>query len=51
MDGHRRIFRRLVYFKEETMFEVTPKAGEMIKDYLKDHEELPSIRILLNSGG
>jgi hypothetical protein len=33
------------------MLEVTPKAGEMIKDYLKDHEELPSIRILLNSGG
>ena len=33
------------------MFEVTTKAGDMIKDYLKDHEELPSIRIVLNAGG
>ncbi len=33
------------------MFEVTEKAGEMIKDYLKDQDELPSIRVLLNSGG
>jgi Fe-S cluster assembly iron-binding protein IscA len=33
------------------MFEVTEKASEMIKDYLKDQEELPSIRIYLNPGG
>ena len=33
------------------MFEVTEKASEMIKDHLKDQEELPSIRVYLNSGG
>ena len=33
------------------MFEVTDKAGEMIKEYLKDQDEIPSIRVYLNSGG
>lgn len=33
------------------MFEVTHKAGEMIKDYLKDQETMPSIRLFLNAGG
>ena len=37
--------------REETMFQVTEKANEMIKDYLKDQEALPSIRIFLNPGG
>lgn len=33
------------------MFEVTEKAHEMIKDFLKDREEMPSIRIMLSQGG
>ena len=33
------------------MFEVTDQASKMIKDYLKDQEERPSIRIFLNPGG
>ena len=33
------------------MFQVTEKANEMIKDHLKDQEELPSIRVFLNPGG
>ena len=33
------------------MFEVTEKANEMIKDFLKDREETPAIRILLSQGG
>ena len=38
-------------YKEDVMFQVTEKASEMIKDYLKDQEGLPSIRVYLNSGG
>ncbi len=37
--------------KEEDMLEVTEKATEMIKDFLKDKEEIPSIRIMLSQGG
>ena len=33
------------------MFEVTEKASEMIKDFLKDREELPAIRLMLAQGG
>ena len=33
------------------MFEVTEKATEMIKEFLKDKEEIPGIRILLSQGG
>ena len=33
------------------MFEVTEKASEMIKEFLKDKEEIPSIRIMLSQGG
>jgi hypothetical protein len=33
------------------MFEVTEKASDMIKEYLKDHEQIPPIRILLSQGG
>lgn len=33
------------------MLEVTEKATEMIKDFLKDKENLPSIRIMLSQGG
>jgi len=33
------------------MFEISDKASEMLKDYFKDQEELPSIRLLLNEGG
>jgi hypothetical protein len=37
--------------KEVNMFEVTEKASEMIKDFLKDKEGNPSIRIMLSQGG
>jgi Fe-S cluster assembly iron-binding protein IscA len=33
------------------MFEITEKASEMVKDFLKDKEETPSIRIMLSQGG
>lgn len=38
------------YFKEETMFEVTPAATEQIAAYFSDKEVRP-IRIFLNEGG
>ena len=37
--------------KEESMFEVTEKADTMIKDFLKDKEQVPGIRIFLSQGG
>jgi Fe-S cluster assembly iron-binding protein IscA len=43
--------RQEMLLQEETMFQVTEKASEMIKDHLKDQEELPAIRIFLNPGG
>ena len=33
------------------MFEITEKASDMVKDFLKDKEEIPSIRIMLSEGG
>ena len=33
------------------MFEVTEKATEMIKDFFKDKDEVPRIRIFLSQGG
>lgn len=33
------------------MLEVTEKASEMIKEFLKDKETYPSIRIMLSQGG
>jgi Fe-S cluster assembly iron-binding protein IscA len=33
------------------MFEVTSKASEMVKEFLKDREEIPAIRIMLSQGG
>jgi Fe-S cluster assembly iron-binding protein IscA len=33
------------------MFQVTEKANEIIKDFLKDKEEDPNIRIFLSRGG
>ena len=33
------------------MFEVTEKANEMIKEMLKDKEEIPPIRLMLSQGG
>jgi len=37
--------------KEGHMLEVTQKASDMIKDFLKDREEIPAIRIMLSQGG
>ncbi len=33
------------------MLEVTEKASEMIKEFLQDKEEIPSIRVMLSQGG
>jgi hypothetical protein len=33
------------------MFEVTAKATEMIKETLKEHDKIPSLRVILNEGG
>jgi hypothetical protein len=35
----------------EKMIEVTEKASEMIKEFLKDKESIPPIRIMLSQGG
>ena len=37
--------------EEAKMFEVTEKASDMIKDFLKDKEEFPPIRLMLSQGG
>jgi hypothetical protein len=37
--------------REECMFEVTEKAGEMIKESLRDKDPIPSIRVVYNEGG
>jgi len=39
------------YVREDEMFQVTENASAIIKDFLKDKEEAPSIRIMLNHGG
>jgi Fe-S cluster assembly iron-binding protein IscA len=33
------------------VLEVTEKASAMIKDFLKDREEIPAIRLMLAQGG
>jgi iron-sulfur cluster assembly protein len=33
------------------MFSVSEKASEMIKEFLKDRKEAPSIRVLMQEGG
>jgi Fe-S cluster assembly iron-binding protein IscA len=33
------------------MLEVTEKATEMIREFLKDREEIPTIRIMMSQGG
>jgi Fe-S cluster assembly iron-binding protein IscA len=33
------------------MFSVSEKASEMIKDFLKDRSEIPSIRVVMQEGG
>ncbi len=37
--------------KEINMFTVSEKASEMIKEFLKDRTEAPSIRVLMQEGG
>jgi len=37
--------------KERNMFVVSEKASEMIKDFLKDRSEVPSIRVVMQEGG
>lgn len=33
------------------MFEVTEKANDMIKDFLKDRDKFPPIRVMMSQGG
>jgi len=33
------------------MFEITEKAGEMVKEALKDKDPIPSIRVIYDEGG
>jgi Fe-S cluster assembly iron-binding protein IscA len=33
------------------MFQVSEKAAEMMKDYFKERDQTPSIRIMLSQGG
>jgi Fe-S cluster assembly iron-binding protein IscA len=33
------------------MFEITEKASQMIKEFLKDRDAIPAIRIMLSQGG
>ncbi len=33
------------------MFEVSEKASEMIKDFLKDKEASLAVRVMMNEGG
>jgi hypothetical protein len=33
------------------MFEITEKASDMIKDFLKDRDVFPPIRVMLSQGG
>jgi len=37
--------------KEESMFEVTDKASEMIKEFLNNRDGIQAIRILMAGGG
>lgn len=37
--------------KEVIMFNVSEKASEMIKDFLKDKEDNTNIRVFLSQGG
>jgi Fe-S cluster assembly iron-binding protein IscA len=37
--------------KETAMFSVSEKASEMIKEFLKNRTEAPSIRVLMQEGG
>jgi hypothetical protein len=37
--------------KELTMFQVSEKAVEVIKEYIKDGQDPQSIRILMSEGG
>ena len=38
-------------FEEERMFQVSAKATEMLKEYFKERETPPTIRIYLAPGG
>jgi hypothetical protein len=43
--------RKKVRKKEINMFSVSEKASEMIKEFLKNRTEAPSIRVLMQEGG
>ncbi len=43
--------REKVRKKEITMFSVSEKASEMIKEFLKNRPEAPSIRVVMQEGG
>jgi hypothetical protein len=37
--------------KEMNMFSVSEKASEMIREFLKDRADAPSIRVVMQEGG
>jgi Fe-S cluster assembly iron-binding protein IscA len=37
--------------KEINMFTISEKASDMIKEFLKDRKDAPSIRVLMQEGG
>jgi hypothetical protein len=46
-----RFVRAIILQKEFDMFEVSEKAGEVIKQFIEGKEGSNSIRITLNEGG
>ena len=51
IDVARRFVKAINLFKEFNMFEVSEKAGEVIKQFINGKEGPQSIRITLNEGG
>jgi len=45
------VFRVIYFLLEESMFDVTQKATEMIKEALKEQEKNSPIRVIYNEGG
>jgi hypothetical protein len=50
-ENNHRERRQASPYKETKMFQVTEKASEMIKEFLKDKPGPHSIRVLMSAGG
>ncbi len=44
-------YLQLKYFGGSLMFEITPKAEEMMIAFFKERDDKPLVRIFLNEGG